>query len=140
MPVIRHTACRRTETPNAVMTTLASPTQGGTACALWRVDMGPGQAGPVHAVDAEQVWTVLAGSATIELDGDAHVVGPGDTVVMPASAVRRVVTGTGGGTEGFAALVVAPAGMRAYVPDANVEVAPGCATRDGDGLVPVWVV
>src|SRR5215469_9563384 len=67
MPVIRHADSRRTETPNALMTTLASPTQGGAGHSVWRVDMRPSQAGPLHAIDTEQVWTVLDGGATIEL-------------------------------------------------------------------------
>ena len=44
MPVIRHADSRRTETPTAVMTTLASPSQGGAGQAVWRVDMRPGLA------------------------------------------------------------------------------------------------
>ena len=58
--------------------------------AVWRVDMRPGQTGPLHAIDTEQVWTVLAGGATVELDGEVVTVEPGDTVVMPADAPRRV--------------------------------------------------
>ena len=68
MPVIRHADSRRTETPNAVMTTLASPSQGGAGQAVWRVDMRPGQAGPRHVIDTEQVWTVLAGCAAPQGD------------------------------------------------------------------------
>jgi quercetin dioxygenase-like cupin family protein len=136
MPVIRHAESRRTETPNAVMTTLASPTQGGAGLAIWRVDMRAGQQGPPHAVDTEQVWTVLAGSATVELDGERVTIEPGDTLVIPAAAPRRVAVDS---VAGFAAIVVAPAGMRASVLDGTV-VAPGCAVAAGDELVPVWVV
>jgi quercetin dioxygenase-like cupin family protein len=125
MPVIRHAESRQTETPAAIMTTLASPTQGGAGHAVWRVDMRPGSSGPAHAVDAEQVWTVLEGRATVELDGDTLAVGPGDTLVMPADAPRRVSTCP---ESGFAAVVAAPAGMRAYLLDGN-----------GDKLVPAWV-
>jgi quercetin dioxygenase-like cupin family protein len=136
MPVIRHADSRRTETPNAVMTTLASPTQGGAGHSVWRVDMRPGQSGPLHAIDTEQVWTVLDGGATVELDGRAHTVWPGDTLVMPAEARRRVDAGT---TPGVAALLVAPPGTRAYPLD-GTHVPPTCAVPDGDKLVPAWVV
>ena len=135
MPVIRRAETRRTETPNAVMTTLASPTQGGAGQAVWRVDMRPGQAGPLHAIDTEQVWTVLDGGATVELDGQALTVGPGDTLILPADAPRRVSADP---AAGFAAIAVAPAGTRAYTLDAT-RVAPGCAVPDGDKLVPAWV-
>jgi quercetin dioxygenase-like cupin family protein len=136
MSVIRRADSRRTETPNAVMTTLASPTQGGARHSVWRVDMRPGQCGPLHAIDTEQVWTVLDGGATVELDGRAHTVGPGDTLVIPADAPRRV---SADGAAGFAAIAVAPAGARAYTLD-GTRVSPGCAVPDGDRLVPAWVV
>ena len=136
MPVIRRAETRRTETPNAVMTTLASPIQGGAGQAVWRVDMRPGQAGPLHAIDPEQVWTVLDGGATVELDGQALTLGPGDTLILPADAPRRVSADP---AAGFAAIAVAPAGTRAYTLD-GTRVAPGCAVPDGDKLVPAWVV
>jgi quercetin dioxygenase-like cupin family protein len=136
MPVIRHADSRRTETPNAVMTTLASPSQGGAGQAVWRVDMRPGQAGPLHAIDTEQIWTVLAGGATVELGGQELTVGPGDTLVMPADVPRRV---TADPAAGFAAIAVAPAGTRAYTLD-GTTVAPECAAPQGDKLVPAWVV
>lgn len=124
MGVIRHADSRRTETPNAVMTTLASPTQGGAGRALWRVDMRPGQAGPPHVFDAEQVWTVLEGGATVELDGKPLAIVPGDTVVMPAGVPRRVLADP---QTGLAAIVTAPAGARARTPDGT------------DHGVPPWV-
>lgn len=136
MTVIRHAESRRTETPNAVMTTLASPTQGGSAQAVWRVDMGPDQVGPPHAIDAEQVWTVLDGGATVDLGGEKLTVGPGDTLVIPADVPRRLGSDP---VTGFAAIVVAPAGMRAYVVD-DTRVSAHCAVPDGDKLLPAWVV
>ena len=123
MPVIPAAAARRTETPNAVMTTLASPTQGGAAHALWRVDMAPGQAGPAHAFDVEQVWTVLGGGATLALRGAEHALAAGDTVVIPAAAERQVSAGPAG----FAAIVTATPGARATLPDGT------------DRGVPPWI-
>lgn len=135
MPVIRNADSRRTQTPNAVMTTLASPGQGGAGQAVWRVDMRPGQAGPLHAFDTELVWTVLDGSATVELDGETLTVQPGDTLILPADAPRRI---TAGPAAGFAAIAAAPAGTRAYPLD-GTRVSPACAAPDGDKLVPAWV-
>jgi quercetin dioxygenase-like cupin family protein len=140
MTVIRRAESRRTETPNAVMTTLASPSLGGAGHAVWRVDMSPGQTGPLHAWDTEQVWTVLEGAAAVDLDGETLAVGPGDTLIMPADAPRRV---TADPSAGLAALVVAPAGARAYTPDSEVSaaaVARGCAVPDGEKLAPAWAV
>jgi quercetin dioxygenase-like cupin family protein len=135
MPVIRRAESRRTETPNAVMTTLASPSQGHAGHCVWRVDMQAGRAGPLHGVDAEQVWAVLDGGASVRLGSDTIVVAPGDTVVMPAGVPRRV---TADPVAGLVAIVAAPASMRAYVLDGSV-VAEHRSGPDGDKVVPAWV-
>jgi quercetin dioxygenase-like cupin family protein len=132
MPVTTSAESRRTETPNAVMTTLASPAQGNAACAVWRVDMRPGQAGPLHAIDAEQVWSVLEGGASLLLGPDTIELRPGDTVVMAADVPRRI---TADPEDGVVMIGVAPAGMRAYAPGAT----PDAVTDDGK-VVPAWVV
>jgi quercetin dioxygenase-like cupin family protein len=132
--VNRHADARRTVTPAATMTTLASPTHGGAAQPVWRVDMCPQAAGPTHAIDAQQIWTVLDGAATIEIDGDSVTLGAGDTIVITANARRRIIAHH----TGMSAIVVAPAGMRAYAP--GVDVSPTCAVPDGDKLVPAWTV
>lgn len=82
---------RRTETPTGEMTTLASPTQGGSKrLSLWRVDMPAGRTGPRHRFDSEQLWTVLSGRLKINCGAVTVDVGSGDTVVMPADAERQV--------------------------------------------------
>jgi quercetin dioxygenase-like cupin family protein len=137
MPVIRHGESRRTETPNAVMTTLASPSQGGGNQVVWRVEMAPGQVGPPHGIDAEQVWTVLDGGATVELGDETLTVEQGDTLVIPADVPRRLSSAP---ATGFTAIVVAPAGMRAYATN-GTHVSADCALpADGDKLIPAWVV
>jgi quercetin dioxygenase-like cupin family protein len=50
MTVVHQADTRRTETPAGVMTTLASPGQGGAQTAVWRVEMRPGATGPVHVI------------------------------------------------------------------------------------------
>ena len=121
MSVIRGGQARRTETPNAVMTTLASPTLGGARQALWRVDMTGGQAGPLHAFDVEQVWTVLGGGASVQLDGATVTIGPGDTIVLPAGAPRRI---TADPAAGLSAIATAPAGALASAPDRAESIVP----------------
>ncbi|MFD2472706.1 cupin domain-containing protein [Amycolatopsis silviterrae] len=130
MTVIRES--RRTETPNAVMTTLASPTQGGAQLAVWRVEMAPGAVGPVHAFDTEQVWTILDGGAEVALDGVVESAGKGETVVLPADVERQVRADA---ERGMAAIVCAPGSTRVY----RAGVVPACATADGDKILPDWV-
>ncbi|WP_433345479.1 cupin domain-containing protein [Microtetraspora malaysiensis] len=120
MPVIRADEARRSETPGGVMTTFASPTQGGAATALWRVDAKPDAAGPLHDFDTEQVWAFTAGKASVELGGENFEVAPGDTVVMPRSTPRRVTAGP----EGYSAVVTAAAGATALLADGTVHGVP----------------
>ena len=123
MTVIPSAERRRSETPNAVMTTLASPTLGGARQALWRVEMRRGAAGPAHAFDAEQLWTVIAGTARFEVGPEIHDVEAGDTVVIPAGVTRQVVAGSAG----LEALVTGSGAARAVLPDGT------------DRGVPAWV-
>ena len=121
MTVIRDADTRRTETPNAVMTTLASPTLGGARQSLWRVDIRPGAQGPLHVFDVEQVWTVVAGGATVELGDEAFTLAEGDTVVLPAAVTRRV---TADHEAGFCAIVTAPGAARAALADGTDKGVP----------------
>jgi quercetin dioxygenase-like cupin family protein len=89
--LVKRAHARTTTTPNATMTTLASPTLGATSGrSLWLVDMVAGATGPVHVFDTEQIWTVIDGAAAIEIDGVAHALDTGDTLVIPAGAERQV--------------------------------------------------
>jgi quercetin dioxygenase-like cupin family protein len=125
VPVVRHADSRRTTTPNATMTTHASPTQGGTGrIAMWTVAMAPGAAGPDHVFDVEQVWTVLAGTVTVDLDGERSAAGPGDTLVLPPDVPRRVHADP---AAGCTAVVAAPAGARATQPGAAPVLPPWIA-------------
>jgi quercetin dioxygenase-like cupin family protein len=91
MTVIKAHAARRTETPTGVMTTLASPGQGGSArLSLWRVEMPAGRTGPRHSFASEQVWSVADGVITITADREVVELRAGDTVVVPASVERQI--------------------------------------------------
>jgi quercetin dioxygenase-like cupin family protein len=107
------TATRVHETPNAVMTTLASPTLNGSGLAVWRVEMEPGATGPEHAVDAEQVLAVTDGELTVLLDGAEHRLVPGDALPLPPGRVRRIVNE---GPAAAAAMVSSFPGATATVP------------------------
>ena len=82
---------RRTETPNATMVTHASPTLGGSArLSVWEVRMDAGSAGPLHAFDSEQVWTVVDGELDITVDDAPEHLAAGDTIVLPPGLPRRI--------------------------------------------------
>jgi quercetin dioxygenase-like cupin family protein len=137
MTLVRNADSRRTETPNGVMTTFATPAQGGTeGLAVWRVDMVAGKTGPLHAFDTEQVWTFLDGTVTIDLDGRKLEAGPGDTVVLPADVARQM---TASPDKGFTAVVAAHAGCLVYDPDGVVDPDKCTLAPQGDErIVPPW--
>lgn len=93
--VVKHADARTTVTPNATMTTLASPTLGASSGrSLWLVDMTAGATGPLHIFDSEQIWTLLDGNAAIEITGVNLQLTAGDTVVIPAGTERQVHANT----------------------------------------------
>ena len=89
--LVKRADARTTSTPNATMTTLASPTLGATnGRSLWLVDMTASATGPMHVFDTEQIWTVIDGSAAIEIGGVAHGLEAGDTLEIPGGTERQV--------------------------------------------------
>jgi len=115
MKVITPTADRTVTTPNAAMESLATPSRGSTALSTWRVRMDAGQAGPVHAVDREQVWMVISGSLAVTCDGRTETAEAGEAVLLPPDVLRRLGTTPGDG--GVEALVVMEAGGGAVTED-----------------------
>jgi quercetin dioxygenase-like cupin family protein len=84
-------ARRVTATPNATMSTLASPSLSGSSdLSMWTVEMAAGQCGPLHSFDSEQVWTLTEGRVSIEVDGQQVDLMRGDTVTLPAGVERQV--------------------------------------------------
>ncbi len=123
---IAHSDTRITETPNASMTTLASPTQGGMqALSLWRVTMRAGQRGPQHTFDVEQAWHVLDGTATITVDAETIALSVGDTLVIPAGSQRQISTESGA--------VFVTAGP------ANALATPISPDGPGEPVSPAWI-
>ncbi|WP_328807938.1 cupin domain-containing protein [Nonomuraea antri] len=128
---------RKIETPNGLMTTLASPTQGEAGQVLWRVDAKPGMEGPYHAIDVEQVWTWLDGTGRVVLGEAAFEVGPGDTMVLPADVPRQMFADA---ERGFVAIAAGPVGAQAYNPG-GVSEPEACdlAPKGDERTVPPWL-
>ena len=93
--IVRAGERRRIQTPNAVMTTLASPKLGASAgLAMWQVEMASGAQGPAHVFDSEQLYTVLEGTVSVAVAGEAVEIRAGDTLVLPAGVERRITAAT----------------------------------------------
>ena len=120
--VVTAAGARRHETPNAVMRTLAAPSVGAAELSVWEVVMRPGQQGPVHTVDREQVWAVLAGSLQAEVDGEPVGAGTGDTLRIAAGVARRISA-----VQPLRAIVASPAAPRVRTPDGGERALPWAA-------------
>ena len=110
---------RRTETQNAVMTTLASPTQGdASVLSMWQVDMRAGQRDPDHTVDSEQIWHVTSGELAIAIEQESMRLAAGDTLVVPEALSRQVVALTDATAVvcGFGDAIVAIPGEAGFTP------------------------
>lgn len=120
--LIRADDARISVTPNATMTTLSSPTLSGSAHSMWRTTMEPGQRGPLHSFDVEQIWTVLSGTPRIVVDGQEYALSAGDTLRISAGAMRQVFA------DDAAAFVVCSDGAARARP------------ADGEAVAPPWIV
>ncbi len=110
---------RRTETENAVITTLASPTQGdASVLSMWQVDMRQGQRDPDHTVDSEQIWHVTSGELAIAIEQVSMRLAPGDTLVVPEALPRQVIALTDATAVvcGFGDAIIAIPGKAGFTP------------------------
>lgn len=110
---------RRIETNNAVMTTLASPTQGDTrVLSMWRVDTRQGRCDPCHTVDSEQIWHVTCGELAMAIKQESVRLAVGDTLVVPETLARQVTALTDATAVvcGFGDAIVAMAGEAGLTP------------------------
>jgi quercetin dioxygenase-like cupin family protein len=102
------------------MTTLASPTLGGSTASLWLVEMHPSAQGPEHAFDGELIWALTRGSAELVLGGATTSLSADDTAVLPAGVMRRLTAGP----QGFTAVVTGPGGSTVSRSDGQPSAVP----------------
>lgn len=87
--IVRRHETRITQTPNAVMTTLASPTVSDSETSCWLVTMTANSAGPLHSMDSEQICHVLNGSVTCDIEGSITTLEEGDTIRIAGNVNRQ---------------------------------------------------
>jgi quercetin dioxygenase-like cupin family protein len=77
-------------TPNAEMRVYASPGTNGSPLAVWRTDMVPGAAGPLHTASETQVLVVVQGAARVSIDDVSVQLHAGAGTVVAAGSQRQV--------------------------------------------------
>ena len=112
MTVVHSNEIQFIETPGGnVGSGLATPSRGAAEVSVVRQRQQPGGANPAHTHDREEVMVVLAGTVTVTVAGQAHPLGPGDTVIVPPGTDHQVENM---GAEAAEWLLVAPAGVRYF--------------------------
>ena len=107
---------RRVVTAAATMCTYASPSGPASATiAIWRTEMGPEGAGPVHTVSEDQVIVLTEGSLSVTIGEQQHQLGPTDAIVLPAGVARQVTAGP----QGAIGIVASLPGATARVGEAD---------------------
>ena len=83
MAVIPAPANPTHELPGTRFTSLATPSRGASETAVWQVEIDPDARPTPHSLTREEVFVVLGGSATVELDGVRASASVGDAIVVP---------------------------------------------------------
>jgi quercetin dioxygenase-like cupin family protein len=68
-------------------TSLATPSRGSSDNAVWLVEMDPGAGATPHSLTHEEIFVVLAGRATVCIEGTSTVAQATDAIVVPSETV-----------------------------------------------------
>ncbi|HEX3690291.1 MAG TPA: cupin domain-containing protein [Solirubrobacteraceae bacterium] len=115
------TVIRRAEAPEfgeggTRITGYGSPTRGSESVAAWEVALDPGAGSPEHTLTHDEVFIVLGGEATFEIEGRRHQVGRGDAICVPPEVAFRL---SNAGAERFTAICAMAAGGQARIGDGD---------------------
>ena len=84
------------ELPGTRFTSLATPSRGTVETAVWRVEIDAGVEPTSHSLTREEVFVVLEGTATVEIDGEREVASRGDAIAVPAETPFVLANGGDG--------------------------------------------
>jgi quercetin dioxygenase-like cupin family protein len=99
-----------------VITGYGSPARGSRSVAAWQVALDPGAGSPEHTLTRDEVFIVLSGEATFEVEGRRHLVGRGDAICVPPDVTFQL---SNAGSERFTAICCMAAGGEARIGDGD---------------------
>jgi quercetin dioxygenase-like cupin family protein len=79
-----------TPIPGVSHATWAGSRDGLQSLSLWRQSLAPGGATPPHSHPCEEIVMCLAGRGEVHIDGQVHVFGPQQTVLLPANVPHQL--------------------------------------------------
>ncbi|HEU4331969.1 MAG TPA: cupin domain-containing protein [Lapillicoccus sp.] len=103
-------------------TSLATPSRGSQETSVWRVEIAPRTPATPHSLTREEVFVVLDGEATVEIDGVGDAARPGDAIVVPAGVEFALAND---GDQPLRLLCCLPVGGQGRI-------------ADGDPFTPPW--
>ncbi|MEO8183933.1 MAG: cupin domain-containing protein [Deltaproteobacteria bacterium] len=121
MPILRAEDAPSFALPNLSVTGLAAPSRGSRETSVWRITLSPGSPGVAHSLDREEIFVVLAGSATVTLGDERSELRAGDVLVVPPGQLFAFGNAGPGALD---ALAMAPVGIRAKMPDGEFFAPP----------------
>jgi quercetin dioxygenase-like cupin family protein len=84
MPVIAAPPTPTHDIGTARFTSLATPSLGTTETSVWSVEIAPNAPATPHALTREEIFVVMAGTASVTIDGVTSTARVGDAIVVPA--------------------------------------------------------
>jgi quercetin dioxygenase-like cupin family protein len=106
------------------VTGYASPSRGSNTVSAWRIALSRGAGSPLHSLDTDQVFLVLSGCGTFEVEGRRHEVRAGDSISVPPELTFRLANER---EETFEAIACMAAGGRGRIGDGEPFVPPWAA-------------
>lgn len=113
MPVIPPASAVAHEVHGSTFRSYVTSDRGAAMLRAWQLEVGAGSQGVAHRPTREEVMLVLTGSFTATVDGDAHTLGAGDVLLVPANSELAI----DGGPNGAIAWVTTTIGLVAVLAD-----------------------
>jgi quercetin dioxygenase-like cupin family protein len=121
MPVITAPAEPTHDLGGTRFTSLATPLRGATRTSVWQVEIDPGTTATPHSLTSEEVFVVLAGTATVRIGDDGSRASAGDAIVVPAGVPFEL---SNGGDGPLRLLCCMPVGGQARLDDGTTFTPP----------------
>ena len=107
--------------PHLTVRGLAAPSRGSKETCVWRMTVAPGAPPRMGMVSREEIFFVLSGRATVDLDGTEYHLNEGDVLIAPPQTKFGIGNPH---DEPVEMMVVFPIGGRAIAPGMDPFVPP----------------
>ena len=121
VPVLTAPAEPTHDLGGARFTSLATPRRGATHTSVWQVEIDPGTPPNPHSLTSEEVFVVMAGTATVRIGDEDSRASAGDAIVVPTGV--RFELSNGGDTT-LRLLCCMPVGGQARLDDGTTFTPP----------------